>query len=136
VGDRFTGVTALSMTVPIAAATAAVVGVPHAGGHLSLQVVATAAGLALLFPILQYALDMLALRRMTPTAFGTLMALEPAMGLVLGLVVLCQHPSFIQLAAIALVVLAGAGAQRGRRTVFTNTAQDHVLVTAHTSEPT
>lgn len=115
VGDRFTGVSALSMTVPIAALTAAVVGVPQAAGHLSLQVVATAAGLALLFPVLQYALDLLALRRMTPSAFGTLMALEPAIGLVLGLLVLSQHPSPVQLGAIALVVLAGAGAQRGAR---------------------
>ncbi len=122
VGDRFTGVTALSMTVPIAAATAAVVGVPQAASHLNLQVVAAAAGLAVLFPVLQYALDMLALRRMTPTSFGTLMALEPAIGLLLGLLVLAQHPTPVQLVSIALVVLAGASAQRGsRRTVLTNT---------------
>ena len=102
VGDRFTGVTALSITVPIAAATAAVAGVPQAAGHLSVQVVAAAAGLALLFPVLQYALDMLALRHMTPTAFGTLMALEPAIGLLLGLLVLSQQPSPVQLPGIAL----------------------------------
>ena len=137
VGDRFTGITALSMTMPVAALTAAVVGVPQAAGHLSLRVVAAAVGLALLFPVLQYALDMLALRRMTTAAFGTLMALEPAMGLLLGLIVLSQHPSAIQLAAIALVVLAGAGAQRGgRRTASTNTPQDHVLVPITTTEPT
>ena len=139
VGDRYTGVTALSMTVPIAAATAAVVGVPQAAGHLSLEVIAAAAGLALLFPVLQYALDLLALRRMTPTAFGTLMALEPAIGLMLGLLVLSQHPSPIQIAAIALVVLAGAGAQHGGRrttstnTASTNTSQNQVLLT--TLEP-
>lgn len=136
VGDRFTGVTALSMTVPIAAVTAAVVGVPQAAGHLSLEVVAAAAGLALLFPVLQYALVMLALRRITPTAFGTLMALEPAMGLVLGLLVLSQQPSPIQIAAIALVVLAGAGAQRGGgRTASTGTPQDQVLLPLNTLEP-
>ena len=101
--------------------------------------IAAAAGLALLLPVLQYALDLLALRRMTPTAFGTLMALEPAIGLVLGLLVLSQHPSPIQIAAIALVVLAGAGAQRGgRRTTSTNststnTSQNQVLLT--TLEP-
>ena len=72
-----------------------------------------AAGLALLLPVLPYALEMLALRRMTPTAFGTLMALGPAIGLLLGLLVLSQHPSPLQLVAIAVVVLAGAGAQRG-----------------------
>lgn len=115
VGDRFGGVSALSMTVPIAAVTAAFVGVPQAAGHLSLGVLASAAGLALLLPVLPYALEMRALREMTPTAFGTLMALEPAMGVLLGLLVLAQEPSAVQLAGIALVVLAGAGAQRGGR---------------------
>ena len=116
VGDRFPGVSALSMTVPIAAVTAAVVGVPQAAGHLTPGILLAAAGLALLLPVLPYALEMVALRRMTPTAFGTLMALEPAMGVVLGLVVLSQEPSPVQLVGIALVVLAGVGAQRaGRR---------------------
>lgn len=115
VGDRFTGISALSMTVPIAAATAAVVGVPQAIHHLTPGVLLAAAGLALLLPVLPFALEMLALRRMTPTAFGTLMAWEPAMGLLLGLIVLSQEPSGVQLAGITLVVLAGAGAQRGGR---------------------
>ena len=136
VGDRFTDINALSMTVPIAAATAAVVGVPQAAGHLSVEVIATAAGLALLLPVLPYALEMLALRRMTPTAFGTLMALEPAIGLVIGLLVLSQRPTPVQLAAIALVVIAGAGAQRGgRRTASTGTRQDQALLPANTMEP-
>lgn len=115
VGDRFTGISALSLTIPIAAFTAAVVGVPQAAGKLSLDVLAAAFGLALLLPVLPFALEMLALRRMTPTAFGTLMALEPAFGVVLGLVVLAQQPSAVQLLGIALVVLAGAAAQRGGR---------------------
>jgi inner membrane transporter RhtA len=113
VGDRFTGISGLSLTVPVAAATAAVVGVPQAAGHLSGEVLFAAFGLALLLPVLPWALEMLALRRMTPTAFGTLMALEPAIGVLLGLLVLSQEPSAVQLAGIVLVVLAGAGAQRG-----------------------
>ena len=40
---------------------------------------------------------MLALRQMTPTAFGTLMALEPAIGVLLGLIVLHQKTSATQL---------------------------------------
>ena len=136
VGDRFTGLTALSMTVPVAALTAAVVGVPQAAGHLSLQVVAAAAGLALLFPVLQYALDMLALRHMTQSAFGTLMALEPAVGVLLGLVVLSQEPSPVQLAGIALVVIAGAGAQRGGlRTLTPHSNDDQALLSLTALEP-
>jgi inner membrane transporter RhtA len=113
IGDRFTGISALSLTVPVAAATAAVVGIPQSAGHLNLSVLAAAFGLALLMPVLPMALEMLALRRMTPTAFGTLMALEPAFGVLLGLLVLHQQPSLVQFGGITLVVLAGAAAQRG-----------------------
>lgn len=74
---------------------------------------AAALGLALLLPCLPFALEMLALRRMTPTAFGTLMALEPAIATLLGLLVLGQQPGWHQLVGIALVVAAGAAAQRG-----------------------
>jgi inner membrane transporter RhtA len=111
-GDRFSGLSGLSMTVPVAALTAALVGVPQATGHPSLHIVAAAAGLALLLPVLPYALELLALRRMTHHAFGTLMALEPAIGVLLGLLVLHRAPSLVQVSGIALVVLAGAAAQR------------------------
>lgn len=118
VGDRFTGIRALSITIPIAALTAATVGIPQAIGHISLEVVAIAIGLALLLPVVPFALEMLALRRMTPTAFGTLMAIEPAIGLVIGLLILAQLPSVLQMVGIAIVVVAGAVAQRtGLRTI-------------------
>jgi len=55
------------------------------------------------------------LRHLTPTAFGTLMALEPAIGVLLGLLVLHQTPSATQVVGILLVVLAGTAAQRGGR---------------------
>ena len=112
IGDRFSGITGLSLTVPIAAATAAIIGIPQATGHLTLGVLAAATGLAILLPVLPYALEMLALRRMNHTAFGTLMALEPAIGVLLGLAVLHQQPSPLQLLGVLTVVLAGAGAQR------------------------
>jgi inner membrane transporter RhtA len=118
VGDRFTGLGGLSITVPIAALTAATIGVPQAAGHITPGVLLAAAGLALLLPVLPFALELLALRRMTTAAFGTLMALEPAIGVILGLLVLHQTPAAIHLAGIALVVCAGAAAQRrGRRDI-------------------
>lgn len=113
IGDRFTGIQGLSITIPIAAAAAAVMGIPQAAGHITPGILAAALGLALLLPVLPFALEMLALRRMTHTAFGTLMALEPAFGLLLGLIVLRQVPSWPQVLGIILVVSAGAGAQRG-----------------------
>jgi inner membrane transporter RhtA len=115
IGDRFTGIGTLSLTVPIAAVTAAVVGIPQPAGHLTLGILAASAGLAILLPVLPFAFEMLALRSMTHTAFGTLMALEPALGVLLGLLVLHQRPSATQLVGILLVVLAGAAAQRGGR---------------------
>ena len=112
VGDRFSGLGGLSITVPIAALTAATIGIPQAAGHITPSILAAAAGLALLLPVLPFALEMLALRRMTTTAFGTLMALEPAIGFVLGLLVLHQTPAAIHIVGIMLVVCAGAAAQR------------------------
>lgn len=116
IGDRFAGITGLAFSIPIAAATTAILGVPQATGHLTAGVLAAALGLAVLVPVLPFALEMLALRRMTHAAFGTLMALEPAIGTALGLVVLGQRPSIAQLAGVAFVVLAAMAAQRnGRR---------------------
>ena len=112
IGDRFDGVAGLSLTMPIAAVASAVVGIPEAAGHIDLNVLATAVGLAVLFPVLPYALEMHALRHMTHNAFGTLMALEPAFGTILGLIVLHQQPTLVEVAGVLLVVLAGAAAQR------------------------
>jgi inner membrane transporter RhtA len=70
-------------------------------------VIAVAAGLAILHPVLPFTFELLALRHMTPTAFGTLMAIEPAIGVILGVVVLHQTPSAVQIIGILLVVIAG-----------------------------
>lgn len=116
IGDRFSGMSGLSLTMPIAAVTAAIPGIPEAYSSITPAALLTAVGLAVLLPVLPFALEMTALRHMTPSAFGTLMALEPAFGVLLGLIVLHQHPSPLQILGILLVVIAGAGAQRnGRR---------------------
>ena len=65
IADRFTGTSGLSLTVPIAAATAAIAGIPQAAGRITgPAVLLAAAGLAILLPVLPYAFEMLALRRM------------------------------------------------------------------------
>jgi inner membrane transporter RhtA len=112
-GSRFSGLSGLALTIPVAACTAAIIGIPQAAGHLTVAVVATGIGLAILLPVVPYSFELLALRRMTPTAFGTLMALEPAIGVVLGILVLDQSVSGIQVIGILLVVVAGAAAQGG-----------------------
>jgi inner membrane transporter RhtA len=112
VADRFSGVSGLSLTVPVAAITAAVVGIPQAVGHLSVEILMEGAGLALLMPVVPFAFELLALRRMTNSAFGTLMAVEPAIGVLFGILFFNQVPSLAQVGGIVLVVLAGAAGQR------------------------
>ena len=60
---------------------------------------------------------MQALRRLTTSAFGTLMALEPGFAMLIGLVLLHQVPGPAAVLGIGLVVVAGMGAARaGART--------------------
>ncbi len=114
VGDRFSGISGLALTIPIAAVATSPVGLPQViSGDLTWWVLLAAAGIALVTPVIAFGLEMLALRRMTHTAFGTLLSIEPAFGVLIGLLVLSQTPTLVQLVGIALVVLAGAAAQRG-----------------------
>jgi inner membrane transporter RhtA len=115
VGDRFTGLEGLSITIPVAAVAASVVGLPQAWGHLTWGVLAAALGLAMLLPVLPFSWELMALRRLTAAAFGTLMALEPAIGLLAGLALLGQVPRAPQVLGVVLVVAAGIGAERGGR---------------------
>lgn len=116
VGDRFSGISGLSMTIPIAALATMPFGLPQViTGDFTWWVLPAAAGIALITPVIAFGLEMLALRRMSHTAFGTLLSIEPAFGILIGLFVLAQQPSPMQLFGIALVIIAGAAAQRGGR---------------------
>lgn len=112
VGDRFSGVDGLTVSLPIAALTTAVVGVPQAWGHFDLEVLLVALGAAILLPLIPWTLELYALRRLTKSAFGTLMALEPAIALGIGAVVLRQSPKAVQFVGMACVVAAGVAAER------------------------
>ena len=116
VGDRFSGLDGLAITIPVAALAASVVGIPQAWGHITPMIIIQSIGLAILLPVIPFALELLALRRLTAAAFGTLMALEPAIATAWGVLLLSQIPGGLQLAGVVLVVIAGIGAERvGRR---------------------
>jgi inner membrane transporter RhtA len=123
-GDEVTGISALAVSMPVAGITASVIEGPAVIGHLTWQVLLVGLGLALLLPVVPFSLELLALRRLTTTAFGTLMSLEPAVAAALGVVVLHQVPRLGAVAGIALVVSASVGAQRdGARAELTADAR-------------
>ncbi len=112
VGAELEGLQGLAISLTVAAAATAITGAASALQGLTPVVTLQAVGLGILVPLLPFALEMLTLRRMTISAFGTLMALEPAIATVLGLIVLRQTPDLLQAVGVALVVVAGIGAQR------------------------
>jgi inner membrane transporter RhtA len=112
VGDEVAGLRGLAVSMPVAALVATLAVGPSVVGHLTPELVLVGLGLALLLPVVPFSLELLALRRLTTAAFGTLMSLEPAVALVVGLVVLHQVPGPAAVAGIAFVVAAGIGAER------------------------
>jgi inner membrane transporter RhtA len=112
VGDEVSGVRGLAVSMPVAAVVATLVVGPSVFGDLTWQVLLAGLGLAVLLPVVPFVLELLALRRLTTAAFGTLMSLEPAIALVVGLVALGQVPGVGAVAGIVFVVVAGIGAER------------------------
>jgi inner membrane transporter RhtA len=122
VGDRFSGVDGLAISLPVAALVTMFIGLPQAWGHMTLEVLLVALGAAVLLPLIPWTLELYALRRLTKAAFGTLMAIEPAIALAIGIVVLRQIPNGPQVVGMGCVVLAGIAAERtGQRTVVPET---------------
>jgi inner membrane transporter RhtA len=112
VGDQVAGLQGLAISMPVAGLVATVVAGPSLLTDLTPAVILAGIGLAILLPVIPFALELLALRRLTTTSFGTLMSLEPALALVIGLIVLGQVPGVLPVAGIAFVVVAGIGAER------------------------
>lgn len=113
VGDQVAGITGLAVSMPVAGLVATITVGPAVFERMTLEILLIGIGLAILLPVVPFTLELLALRRLTTAAFGTLMALEPAIAMIVGLIVLRQMPSFAGVIGICLVVVAGMGAARG-----------------------
>ncbi|KUI01151.1 hypothetical protein AU189_12555 [Mycolicibacterium acapulense] len=112
VGDQVSGMSGLAVSMPVAGIVATL-----AVGHLVLprmapEILLIGIGLAILLPVVPFALELLALRRLTTAAFGTLMALEPGFAMVIGLIILHQVPGPLGVLGMCFVVAAGMGAAR------------------------
>ncbi len=112
VGDRFHGVGALAISMPVAALAATFIGLPEAAGHLTAWVLIESGGIALLVPVIPYALELFALRRLKAATFGTLMSVEPAVAMLIGAVLLKQIPNAGQIVGVVFVTTAAIGAAR------------------------
>jgi inner membrane transporter RhtA len=117
VGDEVVGINGLAVSMPVAGLVATITVGPAVISRMTPEILLIGIGLAILLPVVPFALELLALRRLTTAAFGTLMALEPAFAMIVGLVVLSQVPGVLGIVGICFVVAAGIGAARtGART--------------------
>ena len=114
VGDEVAGINGLAVSMPVAGLVATITVGPAVFDRMTPEILLIGIGLAILLPVVPFALELLALRRLTTAAFGTLMALEPAFAMIVGLIVLHQVPGIAGIIGICFVVLAGIGAARSR----------------------
>jgi inner membrane transporter RhtA len=110
-GRVWPGASGLAVAMVAGAVVAAPLGIAQAGSNLfDPSLLASAAAVALLSSVIPYSLELEALRRLPARVFGILMSLEPAVAALAGLIVLGQSLSVTDWLAIALVIVASAGA--------------------------
>jgi len=113
VGRRVPGGTGLAVALGVSTVVLLPVGVGQGGGALlEPGVLAVGFAVAMLSSAVPYSLELEALRHLPARVFGVLMSLEPAMAALAGYVVLEEVLGVGELAGIALVVAASAGAAR------------------------
>jgi inner membrane transporter RhtA len=111
VGRLVAGPDGLALALTVGGIALAPFGIAAAGARLlDLRNLAIGLVVAILSSAIPFSLEFAALRRLSRQLFGILMSLEPAMGAAAGFVVLGQRLSIRDLAAIALVTVASAGA--------------------------
>ena len=112
VGDEVAGINGLAVSMPVAGVVATIVVGPQVLPRMTPDILLIGIGLAILLPVVPFALELMALRRLNTAAFGTLMALEPAFAMIMGALILHQEPGLAGVVGICLVVAAGVGAAR------------------------
>jgi inner membrane transporter RhtA len=122
-GRRFDTRTGLTLAMAAGAIVLMPAGLAVAGAALfQPRVLLLGAAVAVLSSVLPYSLELVALRQVTPRAFGVLLSVDPAIAALAGLVVLGQHLTTRELAALLLVSLANLGnALTGRPGVVATT---------------
>jgi inner membrane transporter RhtA len=110
VGRVFPGGRGLALAMGVAALLMVVPGTASAGGDLiDPGAAAVGAATGVFSSVIPYSLELEALRRIAVGTFGVLMSMEPAVAAVIGFVALGQDLAAVDVAGIALVVVASAG---------------------------
>jgi inner membrane transporter RhtA len=114
VGVTFPGGSGLAIAMVVGALIVLPAGVIQAQGTLvRTDLLGAAFVVALASSVLPYSLELEALRRLPAAVYGVLMSLDPAVAALAGFVVLGQGLGPRELVAIAMVVVASAGATVG-----------------------
>ena len=110
-GAAFPGGAGLAIAMAVGALVVLPAGaVPASNAFATPALLGTAVIVALASSVLPYSLELIALRRLPEPVFGVLMSLDPAVAAVVGFVALRQDLGPRDVLAIAIVVLASAGA--------------------------
>jgi len=100
----------VALGLTMAAITVVPFGIWHAGSALlQPQILLVGLGVAAVSSAIPISLEMVALKRLTPAAFGVMASMEPAVAALLGLLVLDEQLTGLQWLAIVLVMCAAAG---------------------------
>ena len=119
VGRAWPGASGLAPAMALGGLIALPWGVWSAHRHLGdPQLMGAAVGVGLLWSALPWSMELEALRRLPPHVFSVVLSLEPAVAALAGFVFLHEHLRTRAWLAIALVVLASAGAARRRGPVL------------------
>ena len=110
-GRSFSGHDGLALATAVGAVLLLPVGVAQGGrALLDWRVLAVGVAVGLLSSAIPYSLELEALRWLPARVFGVFMSLEPAVAALAGFVILGEHLLGREVAAIALVSVASAGA--------------------------
>jgi len=107
VGESFPKLDGLALAMVVSTMVVLPAGVPSISSWTHTDMI-KGLGIALLSSVIPYSFELVALRRITPQIFGLLIALEPVVASLAGLLVLDQRLTGTQLVGMAIVVVATA----------------------------
>lgn len=118
----------VSLGLSVAAITVVPFGIWHAGSALwQPQILLAGLVVGAISSAIPISLEMVALKRLTPGAFGVMTSMEPAVAALLGLLVLNEQLTAPQWLAIGLVMCAAAGSAATSQPTVHRSSADEIV---------